>query len=419
MIAFAACALIVGTGYAAWTYVGADPEARSAEASVGEFKYPGWYDIVDGKEKFNNDLGFLVRGATYDATTHALLTLPSDASSGLSICGLRNYNSCPVVYFPSAIADPNNPSVFYSVTSFESEYTGNGYSRGQWSLFGTISWTSDYKTYSFTDDDGANQTAIRKIRFALPGLTNNSLTYIGTRSFADMSGCTDISLDRCSALQYIDEWAFCRIPTLTSFKLPSGFTCTPAMEKTTGSNIALAQSLGHFSTSKGNMFGMLHHCDALTSFDFDDYSNITAIPANMFRDCVGLTNLRIPSRIEMIYTKGSNTNRNTAFGASDLNGLKGQMSLANVYYGGTAAQFAAKVASSSNAARYDADLFANYTGFPAFQTNGSYDDTKGVVHCLTKVNGNYQYIKMSNLTNKNGTGIVDDPTFVEPDFSTW
>jgi hypothetical protein len=109
MIAFAACALIVGTGYAAWTYVGADPESRSVEASVSEFKYPGWYDIVDGKEKFNNDLGFLVRGATYDATTHALLTLPSDASSGLSICGLRNYNSCPVVYFPSAIADPNNP----------------------------------------------------------------------------------------------------------------------------------------------------------------------------------------------------------------------------------------------------------------------------------------------------------------------
>jgi hypothetical protein len=58
-------------GYASWTYASGDATAEGlVQVTVGTFTYikkPGWY-TYDGTSKnsyvFNNDLGFIIRGAT-------------------------------------------------------------------------------------------------------------------------------------------------------------------------------------------------------------------------------------------------------------------------------------------------------------------------------------------------------------------
>ena len=136
-----------------------------------------------------------------------------------------------------------------------------------------------------------------------------SLTEIGERTFEGCTGLTSIDLSVCTSLTEIDFYAFKGCKGLTEVKLPANLTeiggeAFTNCSKLTGTivfpaNLKTIKSYTN-STYPYSIVGAFEGCTKLQGADFSACTNFTKIESSTFKNCEGLTEVKLPASLTEI-----------------------------------------------------------------------------------------------------------------------
>jgi hypothetical protein len=405
LLAVACSALLVGKGFASWTYGLNAKAVANANNELSSFQYinsyvpydGGWYKVVNGQEVLISRQGFYLNNVKPDADGfYATLPATYSGHAGYTVTRLEppTSDTATILYCPSYFYNPQlgeNSKVKILAYDGDVGMPGtttsivNSTRHSGWSLFCESSSEAASTGSSHVSPNGAAN--LTKISFNRDG-TNDALEYVGTRAFDYLNNVTSIDSSGCSSFSFMDEFAFCWNVKLTSFTFPSTY------------NTSTARPAGYFDgtnghVADGNLYGALHHAYAFTKIDLCATAvdtakgittvfptGVTTIQSNFMRDCIHVTDIVLPSRVTTIKSFDA---KNTAFGAREDGA--GEFALQHIYYQGTAAA----LKNLFSAGAYSSNWLANYKQMPNFD---------GKFHCLTPDTSSgssvYQYFNLQN-----------------------
>jgi hypothetical protein len=395
-----ACSLLlVGKGFATWTYGLNATAVADAQNNLSQFQYlnaylpydGGWYKKVGDEEVLVSRKGFYLNNVTTSADDY-YDTLPATYGShdGYTVTRLVAPDDATILYCPSYFYNPYlGEKSKVKILAYDGDVgtpgatttIANGTRHSGWSLFCQTSAEASSASSSHTSPHNASN--ITKISFNKNG-TNDALEYIGTRAFAYMPNLETVDCSGCSKFSFLDEFSFCWNLKLTSFQFPSGYSTSTARPSGyfNGSN-------GH--SGDGNLYGAFHHAYAMTKVDLCATAvdatkgittvfptGVTTLQSNFMRDCIHVTDIVLPSRVTTIKSFDKN---DTAFGAREDSAS--EFALTHIYYQGTAATLQPLLKNGN----YSSNWLVDYKKMPSFD---------GCVHCLTAASGVYQYVDLKN-----------------------
>src|SRR5574344_1726260 len=283
------------------------------------------------------------------------------ATTNVQVDGLVNTSTTSIT-IPATVTSNN---VTYNVTSIG----GNAFN-------GCSGLTT------FDISGATNLTTIGAFAFYSSGLTSvtipASVTSIGESAFSLCSKLASIDLSKATALQAIGDFAF-------QNSIAATFITTTGSPATAVKYNALTSIGEHaFQLSKG-----------LTTFDISGATNLTAIGADAFFYCTGLTSITIPSSVtsigDLAFYNCSGLNNLDISGATNLTTI-GVSAFRNC----SAATFITTTGSPATAVKYDAltsigaYAFNSCSGLTTFDISGATN--------LTTI-GDYAFRSCSGLTS--------------------